>query len=195
MSIFQRIGEAIASQGKITLVAALTPDEGIVLTNSGFKKVGTMDIEGSLVDLYEVKVTQVINTTLPYNGIRSPSDNKIFPFGETPKKYEAQWPENYRLYTYGTGTPPDVQYRGSTTSLMDAACNPLSILEDYFFPTGEYKNRSTLKIDLGDMPLDEQFKVLDTVKKEFHERKADYTDDSWTSYNAKYTGNSDFRNW
>lgn len=205
MSIYQRIGEAIASQGKITLVAAITPNDEHVLKTSGFKKVGTMDLNGSNIDLYEVKVTQIINTQAPYTGIRSPLD-KPYP-GTKPTKYEAQWPENYRLYTYGTGTPPDVQYRGSTTSLVDAAYNPLSILEDYFFPEASDRGNSvetrTFKIDVGDLPKGKELEYVEKFKKEIHKTghnpvvytKGDYTNDSWTSYNQGYTGNRDFRNW
>lgn len=195
MSIYQRIGEAIASQGKITLVAAITPNDEHVLKTSGFKKVGTMDLNGSNIDLYEVKVTQIVNAPAPYTSIRSPLDK--------PRKYEQQWPENYRLYTYGTGTPPDVQYRGSTTSLMDAAYNPLSILEDYFFPESKDKETRTFKIDVGDLPEGKELEYVEKFKKEIHKTghnpvvytKGDYTNDSWTSYNQGYSGNRDFRNW
>lgn len=205
MSIYQRIGEAIASQGKITLVAALSISDDEVLQKSGFRKVGTMDLNGATIDLYEVKVTQVINTP-PYNGIRQPNPEP-FPRSFPPKKYEQQWPENYRLYTYGTGTPPDVQYRGSTTSLIDAAYNPLSILEDYFFPEATGRGNSvetrTFKIDVGDLPKGKELEYVEKFKNEVHKTshnpvvytKGDYTNDSWTSYNHGYSGNRDFRNW
>lgn len=199
MTIYQRIGEAIASQGKVTLVAALTPAEEHILTTSGFKKVGTMDLNGTNIDLFEVKVTQVVNAPVPpYNGIRTPSPGvQPYKTNDTyPRKYEAQWPENYRLYTYGTGTPPDVQYRGSTTSLMDAAYNPLSILEDFYFPAPSDTNRKTLKIDLGDLPAGKALDYTNKIKEELvdHTPKV-YTNDSWTSYNQGYTGNRDFRSW
>jgi|SRR6478609_851412 len=192
MTIYQRIGEAIASQGKVTLVAALTPAEEHILTTSGFKKVGTMDLNGTNIDLFEVKVTQVVNAPVPpYNGIRTPSPGvQPYKTNDTyPRKYEAQWPENYRLYTYGTGTPPDVQYRGSTTSLVDAAYNPLSILSDYTLP----ENKTLLKIDIGSLSTDEVQKVCDDIKRDYTPRV--YTNDSWTSYNQGYTGNRDFRSW
>lgn len=203
MSIYQRIGEAIASQGKVTLVAALTPNDEHVLKTSGFKKVGTMDLNGSNIDLYEVKVTQIINTP-PYNGIRQPNPEP-FPRSFPPKKYEQQWPENYRLYTYGTGTSPSsLQYGGSTTSLMDAAYNPLSILEDYFFPSEDSKSNS-IKMDLGDLPADKALDYAEKIKsayttasKDYTPKvytKSDYTNDSWTSYNQGYSGNRDYRNW
>lgn len=209
MSIYQRIGEAIASQGKITLVAAITPNDEHVLKTSGFKKVGTMDLNGSDIDLYEVKVTQVVNTQAPYTGIRSPYPGTQ-PYKTDdgyPRKYEPQWPENYRLYTYGTGTPSDLQYRGSTTSLMDAAYNPLSILEDYFFPEATGRGNSvetrTFKIDVGDLSEGKELEYVEKFKKEIHKTghnpvvytKGDYTNDSWTSYNTNYSGNRDFRNW
>lgn len=204
MTIYQRIGEAIASQGKVTLVAALTFAEEEILKNSGFKKVGTMDLNGTPIDLYEVKVTQVANTPVPpYNGIRTPYPGvQPYKTNETyPRKYEAQWPENYRLYTYGTGTPPDVQYRGSTTSLMDAAYNPQSILEDYFFPNTERGNSvetKSIKIDLSDLPSDKALDYADKIKEAFVSKDYApkvYTNDSWTSYNQGSSGNRDFQNW
>lgn len=194
MSIYQRIGEAIASQGKVTLVAALTSAEEEILKNSGFKKAGTMDLNGSNIDLYEVKVTQIINTqTPPYTGIRTPiGDSK-------PYKYEASWPENYRLYTNGTGNAPSsLHYGGQTTSLMDAAYNPLSILEDYYFTTPSDTN--SIKIDLGALDADKALEYSKKIKEAFTTSSKEYTpkvytNDSWTSYNQGYTGNRDYRNW
>lgn len=204
MSIYQRIGEAIASQGTVTLVAALTYAEEEILTGSGFKKIGTMDLNGTNIDLFEVKVTQVVNAPVkPYTGIR---DHQPFPHSFPPRKYEAQWPENYRLYTSGTGTP-DVQYRGSTTSLVNADYKPLGILGDYFFPDASGRSNSvetrTFKIDVGDLPKGKELEYVEKLKKEIHKTgnnpvvytNGDYTNDSWTSYNQGYSGNRDFRNW
>ncbi|QCW18987.1 hypothetical protein 7t3_0466 [Salmonella phage 7t3] len=187
--IFQRIGEAIASQGKITLVAALNDEEANILMGAGFKKAGTMDLNGSLVDLYEVKVQQIINTTQPYQIARD-----IF---DKPRKYEQQWPENYRMYSIGTGTgqAAHLNFKGNTTSLMDAAYDPLSILEDYFFPRKEEETHREFKIEVDDMDEESKNDFIQKVKDEFHKSGRTYCDDSWTSYNVNYSGNTDHRNW
>lgn len=205
MTIFQRIGEAIASQGKVTLVAALTPQEEHILTTSGFKKVGTMDLNGTNIDLFEVKVTQVVNAPVPpYNGIRTPYPIiKPYTTDDTyPRKYEQQWPTNYRMYKSGTGTPSDLQYlqyRGST-SLMNSAYSPLSILEDFYFPNNEIGNSvetKSIKIDLSDLPADKALDYADKFKEGFVSK--DYTPkvytNNWTSYHQDYTENRDFRSW
>lgn len=139
-NIFQRIGEAVASQGKITLVAALTPAEGEVLKSAGFKKVGSTDIDNNIIDIYEVKINQVINTT-DYQKIRAPIKDS-WPYVD-----ENPWKQNYKMYGDSTDASKQINYRGTTTSLIDAAYNPLSILEDYFVTE---EPRTLFKIEVPD---------------------------------------------
>lgn len=63
-NIYQRIGEAVASQGSITLVAALNDEEREVLQKTGFKCVGTMDINGILVHVYDTSAKEPAITSI-----------------------------------------------------------------------------------------------------------------------------------
>lgn len=165
MSIYQRIGEAIASQGKITVVAALTFEDEEVLRTSGFKKIGTMDLNGVNVDLYEVK----LNTVSAKSNVLTPrvyvSDDK------SNRRYDQQWPDqNYRMTLDGKGgyaTAVD-QYRQD----MQHAYSPLSILEDYFFPNENSQTYRVHKIDLSGMSSDNALAVVNQAKRDFHEKHA-----------------------
>jgi len=161
-NIFQRIGEALASQGRITLVAARTPSEGEVLKIAGFKNVGSTDIDGDLIDIYEVKITQVINT--PPKQIKVPIKD------EKPSwPYQDPWPKNYRLYSNSSSTP-STNYRGITSSLMDAAYNPLSILEDYFFTDTD--GTTTFKIQVDErLSGEEAVNFINEIKDEIQSRR------------------------
>lgn len=188
--IFQRIGEAIASQGKITVVAALNDIEEKVLQGAGFKMVGTMDLNGSVLKLFEVKIQQIINTPAPAHWHRTI---------EKPTKYTQEWPENYRMYSNGTGTD-NLIYKGNTTSLVDAAYDPLSILEDYFFPkagegSSEETTTKTFKISVGDLTAEDSVRFAEAIKEEFHKSGRIASDDSWTSYQQGYQGDRNNRNW
>jgi|AGFT01.1.fsa_nt_gi hypothetical protein len=183
--IFQRIGEAIASQGKITVVVALNDVEEKVLQGAGFKMVGTMELNGSVLKLFEVKIQQIINAPSP--GVWNHDINK-------PKKYVQEWPEGYRMYSTGTGSD-NLIYKGSTTSLMDAAYNPLSILEDYFFPNNEETPKTTVKISLGDLSSEDSVRFANAIKDEFQKSGRLVSDDSWTSYQQGYQGDRQNRNW
>lgn len=104
--IFQRIGEAVASQGKITLVAAFSSTDGEILKGAGFKKVGSTDFDGELIDIYEVKIQQIVNT--------QPHQIKVPIKDEKPS-----WPynNNHPMYSTSSSTPSTVSYRGNVTSL------------------------------------------------------------------------------
>lgn len=57
MDIYKRIGEAVASLGKITSVLALNSEESQILHDAGFEFIGTVDINGSIVEIYTVEKT------------------------------------------------------------------------------------------------------------------------------------------
>lgn len=148
-NIYQRIGETLASSGKHEIIAGNTPHEEAILLRAGFTKIGSMKNDnGNIVNLYKFdkQVKEVVRVV------------------EVPKKDQSTWPwndqtnpftkpnpgiwyynQNNPLYTYGNSTGDNVhlQYKGSTTSLMDAAYNPLSILEDYSFPSSEDTKKMT----------------------------------------------------
>lgn len=75
-NIYQRVGEALTSNGKITVVAALNEQEDEVLSNSKFDKIGSMDINGTIVNLYSItEETVQTKITFPPN-VRSILDTK-----------------------------------------------------------------------------------------------------------------------
>lgn len=137
----RRLGEALTSGGAITLVHAKTDYEIQALQKLGFKQVGTfVDDNGNLVILYNVqlkekevvKIVEVPTTPLP-----DWWKNNKTPF--SPPYHQPLWCNG------GSSGDADWKYNtlnistniGSSTSLMDEAYNPLSILEDYLFPQTE----------------------------------------------------------
>lgn len=167
-NIFQRIGEAVASAGKITLVVALNPEEAGVLSGSGFKKVGTVDLHGEWVDVYEVKIQQIVNTQPHQIKVPIKDEKPSWPYNGP------QWPDNknYRLYGDSSDASGQVNYRGKTSSLVDAAYDPLSILEDYFFPGYDDSTRRKIKIEVpNNLTGEEAVNFVNMMRDEIHSRK------------------------
>lgn len=139
-NIYQRVGEALTSDGKITVVAALNERDELVMNASQFPEVGTLDINGTVVKLYRVtqeskhKFERVIAKQQIYKPEKYVSNS-------TPHKYKVTFKGHEIDTDFDTSTLPDlmdVAYNPIgkilLPTLMDAAYNPLSILEDYFFP-------------------------------------------------------------
>lgn len=141
-NIYERIGEALLSNGKHDIIRAESKHEEDVLTAAGFAKVGSIKEGDKIVALFKIeqKTKEVIKivevpkkeNSWPYNNERS------YPHGR-PDPGIWYYNQTTPLYTYGTGTgdTSHLQYKGQTTSLMNAAYNPLSILEDYSFPKAD----------------------------------------------------------
>lgn len=55
MDIYKRIGEALASQGKITSVLAMNAEEVKIMTDGGFALLGSVDINGTIVQVYSIE--------------------------------------------------------------------------------------------------------------------------------------------
>lgn len=138
-NIYERIGEALLSNGKHDIIRAENKHEEDVLAAAGFTKVGSIKEGDKIVALFKIeqKTKEVVKivevpkkeNSWPYN------NEKSYPFGR-PDPGIWYYNEKNPMYTYGTGTGDAtwMQYKGNTTSLMDAAYNPLSVLEDYTFP-------------------------------------------------------------
>lgn len=138
-NIYERIGEALLSNGKHDIIRAESKHEEDVLAAAGFTKVGSIKEGDNIVALFKIeqKTKEVVKivevpkkeNSWPYN------NEKSYPFGR-PDPGILYYNEKNPMYTYGTGTGDAtwMQYKGNTTSLMDAAYNPLSVLEDYTFP-------------------------------------------------------------
>lgn len=139
-NVYQRIGEAIASSNKISLVIALTVEEQNILRNSGFKPVGTVDVNGSVLEVFEVR-PNVQNKELPGLVKRSPES------WVNTGPYRATFTPDG-----GTGVSP-TQYRGTTTSVLKDAYDPLSILDDYCTTDNANCNeRRVFTITMSDIP-------------------------------------------
>lgn len=146
-NLYQRIGEAMTSQGKITLVLALDDEEAALLRNANFVSRGFVDINGSTVEVFDATKT-VVHTTLPVqNDWWTKPGPSITPFPTQPWTTSTPRPYTATYTPEGTGVAPNT-YRGSTTSLTDAAYDPLSILEDYYVEEPP-KKRSVFKIDIN----------------------------------------------
>lgn len=128
----------MTSQGKITLVLALNDEESAILRNANFVSRGFVDLNGTPVEVFDAAKT-VVHTTLP-----QPNDwwtkPSTSPFNTTPWTIPGtpRGPFTATFTPDGTGVAPNT-YRGSTTSLMDAAYNPLSILDEFYFPKTDNK--------------------------------------------------------
>jgi hypothetical protein len=129
-NIYERIGEALLSNGKHDIIRAESKHEEDVLAGAGFTKVGSLKEGENIIALFKieqktkevVKVVQVpIIDTSPWN--KKPNNVGDYPWNNRP--YVMNYADT------GTGDAGYMQYKGNTTSLMNAAYNPLSVLEDY----------------------------------------------------------------
>lgn len=133
-NIYERIGEAFLSNGKHDIIRAESKHEEEILSGAGFTKIGSLKEGDDIIALFKIeqKTKEVIKVvhapiidTSPWN--KKPTNVGDYPWNNRP------YVMNYAMDT-GTGGDGYMQYKGNTTSLMNAAYNPLSILEDYNFP-------------------------------------------------------------
>lgn len=159
-NLYQRIGEAMTSQGKITLVLALDDEEAALLRNSNFVSRGFVDINGSTVEVFDATKT-VVHTTLPVqNDWWTKPGPSITPFPSQPWTTSTPSPYTATYTPEGTGVAPNT-YRGSTTSLIDAAYDPLSVLGDYYFENNPTKNTELKTIVDEDAAANAVRKMID----------------------------------
>lgn len=141
-NIYERIGEALLSNGKHDIIRAESKHEEDVLTTAGFTKVGSIKDGDKIVALFKIeqKTKEVIKIVeIPKKENSWPYNNeKSYPFGR-PDPGIWYYNEKNPLYTYGSGTGDAtyMQYKGQTTSLKNASYDPLSVLEDYSFPKAD----------------------------------------------------------
>lgn len=164
-NLYQRIGEAMTSQGKITLVLALDDEEAALLRNANFVSRGFVDINGSTVEVFDATKTVVHTTTLPVqNDWWTKPGPSITPFPSQPWTTSTPRPYTATYTPEGTGVAPNT-YRGSTTSLTDAAYDPLSVLEDYYYENIPDKN-TVLNINVEkDVDVDAVRKMIDEYQR------------------------------
>ncbi len=109
-NIYERIGEAILSNGQHDIIRAESELEADVLTKAGFTKVGSMKEGDVIVALFKIeqKTKEVIKI------VEVPSKQQSWPWNNH-KEIPSQpgiWylndnktiPNQYQLYSYGTGT-------------------------------------------------------------------------------------------
>lgn len=146
-NLYQRIGEAMTSQGKITLVLALDEEESALLRNANFVSRGFVDINGSIVEVFDATKT-VVHTTLPQpNDWWTKPGPSITPFPSQPWIATSPSPYTATYTPGGSGVAPNT-FNGTVSTRMDAAYDPLSILEDYCVEK-QPKERSVFKIDIN----------------------------------------------
>ena len=128
-NIYERIGEALLSNGQHDIIRAESKHEEDTLAKAGFTKVGSIKEGDKIVPLFKIeqktkeviKVVTAPTVTTPWN---VPDNN--YPWNNRPYI-------NYFTST-GTGitdTYPSL-YKGNITSSTDSAYNTLSDLENGF---------------------------------------------------------------
>lgn len=157
-NIHQRIGEAITSGGEFNIIRANDAREEQILTDAGFVKVGSMKEGDNIVSLFKVELKEKEVVKI----VEVPNKNNSWPFNDQSHPFRKPDPgiwyhnnhwlyndPNKPLYTYfGTNTC-DVDwavkdlnktistttgtFNGSVSTRLDAAYDPLSILQDYTF--------------------------------------------------------------
>lgn len=132
-NIYERIGEALLSNGQHDIIRAESKHEEDTLVKAGFTKVGSIKEGDNIVALFKIeqKTKEVIKIVEVPTIDTSPWNKKPNNVGDYP------WNNRPYVMNYGTGDTSHLQYKGQTTSLMNAAYNPLSILEDYSFPKAD----------------------------------------------------------
>ena len=146
-NLYQRIGEAMTSQGKITLVLALDEEESALLRNANFVSRGFVDINGSVVEVFDATKT-VVHTTLPQtNDWWTKPGPSITPFPSQPWTTTSPSPYTATYTPDGSGVAPRT-FNGTVSNVVNAAYDPLSILEDYYVEEPP-KKRRVFKIDIN----------------------------------------------
>lgn len=115
-NIYTRIGQTLESTGVIDTVLAYDADEEKVLTEAGFIRCGSTMVNGEIVDVY-----------------KKSKERKVFNIdvGELQPGEAIEYLDKVKSYLNERIVGTKIYYKDK---LMDAAYNPLSILEDYFFP-------------------------------------------------------------
>ncbi|QXO11956.1 hypothetical protein pEaSNUABM44_00260 [Erwinia phage pEa_SNUABM_44] len=141
VSIYQRIGEAIASKGLYNIIRATTPDEETILEDSGFIKVGSIKEGDVITSLYKIelkekeviKIVEVPKISSPPWGNQpidtSPWNNKPY-IMYTNGTGDAEWLKN--LYTNSKSDNYTANYMGSdfkSNSLVGEVVNVLNSIE------------------------------------------------------------------
>ncbi len=115
-TIYTRIGQVLESTGVIDTVLAYDADEEQVLVQAGFVRCGSTMVNGDIVDIYKKsKERRVLKIDI----------------GELKTDDAFEYMKKFKSDLHDRVVDTSVYYKGK---LMDAAYNPLSILEDYFFP-------------------------------------------------------------
>lgn len=113
-NIYERIGEALLSNGKYDIIRAENKHEEDVLANAGFTKVGSIKEGDKIIALFKIehKTKEVLKI------VEAPNKNNSWPFGEQSHPFRKPDPgiwyynnhwminnPNNPMYTYlGTGT-------------------------------------------------------------------------------------------
>lgn len=147
-NLYQRIGEAMTSQGKITLVLALDEEESALLRNANFVSRGFVDINGSIVEVFDATKT-VVHTTLPQpNDWWTKPSPSTSPFTTTPWTTTGiRSPYTATFTPEGSSVSPN-KFNGTVSNVLNAAYDPLSILEDYYYEEPQ-KTRRVFNIDIN----------------------------------------------
>ena len=162
-NLYQRIGEAMTSQGKITLVLALDEEETALLRNANFVSRGFVDINGSTVEVFEATKT-VVHTTLPVqNDWWTKPGPSITPFPSQPWTTSTHSPYTATYTPDGTGVKPR-SYNGYVSTLMNAAYDPLSTLDDYYFENTPTKTVLNINVDKSE-DVDAVRKMVDEYQR------------------------------
>lgn len=131
-NLYQRIGEAMTSQGKITLVLALDDEEAALLRNANFVSRGFVDINGSTVEVFDATKT-VVHTTIPVqNDWWTKPGPSITPFPSQPWTTSTPSPYTATYTPDGSGVVPR-SFNGTISNEMHTAYDPLSILEEHYY--------------------------------------------------------------
>lgn len=115
-TIYTRIGQALESTGVIDTVLAYDAEEEQVLIQAGFIRCGSTMVNGEIVDVY-----------------KKSKERKVFKIdvGELQPGEAIEYFDKVKSYLNDRIDDTKIYYKDK---LMDAAYDPLSILEDYFFP-------------------------------------------------------------
>lgn len=119
-TIYTRIGQALES-GIIDTVLAYDADEEQVLVGAGFARCGSTMVNGEIVDIY-----------------KKSKESRVFKIdvGDLKPSEAIDYLEKVKSYLSDRIVDTSIYYKDK---LVDATYNPLSILEDYYFPGTQQK--------------------------------------------------------
>lgn len=158
-NLYQRIGEAMTSQGKITLVLALDDEESALLRNANFVSRGFVDINGGIVEVFDATKT-VVHTTLPaQNDWWTKPGPSITPFPSQPWTTSTPSPYTATYTPDGTGVVPRT-FNGTVSNVPNTDYNIPCTLEDYFFKNTPTKTVLNINVDKSE-DVDAVRKMID----------------------------------